>query len=227
MSGGWIHLHRSILDHWTFSDPVVLKAWIYVLLATNHKEAKVLFDGDLIFINKGQFVTSVRKFAEKVGCTRRKAEKLLELFECDGMIRREKCKRGTLLTVENYSFYQNTRDSEDTNESTTESTTESTQTRRIKNDKNDKKESSRFTPPTVEEVRAYCSERKNGINPERFIDFYQTKGWMVGKNKMKDWKAAIRTWEQRDRQKGEPEDDISRRQRESWDDPINHYFDAK
>lgn len=56
----------------------------------------------------------------------------------------------------------------------------------------------RFTPPTVEEVSAYCEERNNGINPERFIDFYESKGWMVGRNRMKDWKAAIRTWEQRD-----------------------------
>ena len=40
-------------------------------------------------------------------------------------------------------------------------------------------------------------ERRNGVDPQRFIDFYETKGWMVGKNKMKDWKAAVRTWEQR------------------------------
>lgn len=54
-----------------------------------------------------------------------------------------------------------------------------------------------FRPPTLEEVQAYCSERNNGINPQSFIDFYASKGWMVGKNKMKDWKACIRTWEQR------------------------------
>lgn len=53
----------------------------------------------------------------------------------------------------------------------------------------------RFTPPTVEEVRAYCIERGNNINAEHFIDYYTSNGWLVGKNKMKDWKAAIRTWE--------------------------------
>ena len=55
----------------------------------------------------------------------------------------------------------------------------------------------RFTPPTLEEVRAYCAERGSNVDPERFIDFYSSKGWMVGKNKMKDWKAAIRGWESR------------------------------
>ena len=61
-----------------------------------------------------------------------------------------------------------------------------------------KKESiGRFAPPSFEQVSEYCAERSNGIDPQAFIDFYESKGWMIGKNKMKDWKAAIRTWEQR------------------------------
>ena len=61
-----------------------------------------------------------------------------------------------------------------------------------------KRESTKFVPPTVDEVKAYCIERGNTIDPESFIDFYESKGWMVGRNKMKDWKAAIRTWEKHD-----------------------------
>lgn len=57
---------------------------------------------------------------------------------------------------------------------------------------------SRFRPPTVEEVEAYCFERNNKVDPERFVDFYSSNGWKVGKNPMKDWKAAVRTWEKRD-----------------------------
>ena len=53
----------------------------------------------------------------------------------------------------------------------------------------------RFVPPTVEEVRAYCSERNNGIDAEAFVAFYESKGWMIGKNKMKSWKSAVITWE--------------------------------
>ena len=62
----------------------------------------------------------------------------------------------------------------------------------------------RFIPPTVDEVRDYCLERGNGIDPQRFIDHYTSNGWMVGKNKMKDWKAAVRTWEQREKPWGQP-----------------------
>lgn len=54
-----------------------------------------------------------------------------------------------------------------------------------------------FVKPTVEEVRNYCIERKNNVDPEKFIDFYEAKDWYIGKNKMKDWKAAVRTWEGR------------------------------
>lgn len=56
----------------------------------------------------------------------------------------------------------------------------------------------RFTPPTISEVKAYCDEKGYAINPERFVDFYEAKGWMIGKNKMKDWKAAVRNWAMRD-----------------------------
>lgn len=49
--------------------------------------------------------------------------------------------------------------------------------------------------PTLEEVKAYCSERKNKVDPERWYDYYTSNGWKVGKNPMKDWKAAVRTWE--------------------------------
>ena len=55
-----------------------------------------------------------------------------------------------------------------------------------------------FVKPTIEEIKEYCSERNNGINANAFYDFYESKNWYVGKNKMKDWRACIRTWEQRD-----------------------------
>lgn len=61
----------------------------------------------------------------------------------------------------------------------------------------DIKGKSRFVKPTIEEVRLYCQERHNSINAEDFINFYESKGWVVGKSPMKDWKAAIRTWESR------------------------------
>ena len=54
-----------------------------------------------------------------------------------------------------------------------------------------------FTKPTIDEIKEYCKERNNSVNADAFFDFYESKNWYVGKNKMQDWKAAIRTWEQR------------------------------
>lgn len=61
-----------------------------------------------------------------------------------------------------------------------------------------KEESRRFTPPTATDVARYAAEKGLRIDAEKFCDFYESKGWMVGKNKMKDWKAAVRNWCSRD-----------------------------
>ena len=86
-----------------------------------------------------------------------------------------------------------------------------------------KSNSNRFTPPTIEEVKAYCQERNNTVDPETFINFYESKGWYVGKNKMKDWKAAVRTWERnRDNKKTEKKNQFNNFQQSNYDwDEIN------
>ena len=66
---------------------------------------------------------------------------------------------------------------------------------------------SHFTPPTVEEVQEYCFERGNAVDAQSFVDFYISKDWYIGKNKMKDWKAAVRTWEKNQRQKNKKSKD--------------------
>jgi hypothetical protein len=76
-----------------------------------------------------------------------------------------------------------------------------------------------FTIPMISEVEIYCIERKNNIDAESFINFYDSKGWMVGKNKMKDWMACIRTWEMREKKKPMKTSKI--------DSQINEYLKGK
>ena len=64
-----------------------------------------------------------------------------------------------------------------------------------KDTKVSKKKTVVFYPPSLKEVQEYCQLRKNNVDPIRFVNFYQSKGWMVGSNKMKDWQASVRTWE--------------------------------
>ena len=60
----------------------------------------------------------------------------------------------------------------------------------------------RFSPPSFDDVKSYCQERKNGVDPQAFVDWYTSNGWKVGKNPMKDWKAAVRTWERKEANHG-------------------------
>lgn len=76
----------------------------------------------------------------------------------------------------------------------------------VENSKEEKIKRRKFEKPTIEEIQEYCKERNNGINAEAFYDFYESKNWYVGKNKMQDWKACVRTWEKRNnkQEKKEP-----------------------
>ena len=77
--------------------------------------------------------------------------------------------------------------------------------------------SKRFTPPSREEVQAYCMERGNQVDADAFIDFYTSKGWMVGKNPMKDWKVCVRTWEKRDSQKANKGNKVANQLEQSYE----------
>lgn len=74
--------------------------------------------------------------------------------------------------------------------------------KKVNNAEADRPKRKKFVPPTVEEVEEYCFERNNKVDAEMFVDFYSSKGWMIGKNPMKDWKAAVRTWERKDKENG-------------------------
>ena len=63
-----------------------------------------------------------------------------------------------------------------------------------------KRGSSRFQKPSLEEIRQYCISRGNKVDPEQFFNFYESKGWMVGRSHMKDWRASVRTWEKREKE---------------------------
>ena len=79
--------------------------------------------------------------------------------------------------------------------------------------------SKRFTPPTADEVSAYSDEISAGVDGQQFVDFYESKGWMIGKNKMKDWRAAVRTWKRSESQRGSKISTAVRSNR-NWDEEI-------
>lgn len=75
-----------------------------------------------------------------------------------------------------------------------------------------------FGIPSLKQITDYCNERNNNVNPEQFLSFYESKNWMIGKNKMKDWKAAVRTWEQNSQQRANATDptEQTKQNAEAW-----------
>ena len=89
----------------------------------------------------------------------------------------------------------------------------------INNNNKIKTKNKYFKNPKVSEIEDYCKERNNNIDPETFFDYYESKDWFVGKSKMKDWKAALRNWERRDKQKPQTMSKI--------DSQLNEYLKGK
>ena len=85
----------------------------------------------------------------------------------------------------------------------------------------------RFKAPTLDEVREYCQSRQNNIDPERFIDYYTAKGWKVGKQPMKDWKAAVRTWEKNKFYNPAPAQETPHESNPGFDEWMNNFMGQK
>ena len=161
---------------------------------------KEWFDGsETVKIEAGEFITSlphIKKNCSKEVTIQNIRTCLLILEKCQFLT----CKstnKYRLIKVLNWAKYQDnkkkltgklTGDQQATNR-------QLTATKEYKEIKNIKNNIGRFTPPTPNQVKEYCLERNNGVDYDKWFNFYSAKGWMVGRNKMKDWKAAVRTWE--------------------------------
>lgn len=109
---GWIALHRSIRDHWLYQEKRVFskyEAWLDILMDANHQKNKIVFDGQLFEVERGQRVTSIRQLAERWGWSRHKVADFLELLERDSMVATKRDSKKTLITVLNYDSYQSDR----------------------------------------------------------------------------------------------------------------------
>ena len=142
---GWIKTYRQIQDCWIWkvNEPFDRRsAWLDLLLSANHKDVKLLFNGNLIDVKRGQLITSVRNLANKWQWSKDRVLKFLRVLEGDTMIERDSDNHRTLITIVNYGVYQDKQDTENTEESTQTSTQTSTQNGHTlatnKNDKNDK-----------------------------------------------------------------------------------------
>lgn len=178
---GWIKLHRQILEWEWYSDNNCFRLFLHLLLKANHKEKR--FKG--LELKTGSIITSRDLLARETGLSSQQIRTALSKLISTNEITSVTSSQGTIIQIVRYEKYQVA-----TNEITNEQPTNNQQVTTNKNDKNEKK----FIPPTFNDVLEYCMQNNLDVDGIKFINFYESKGWMVGKNKMKNWKAAIQTW---------------------------------
>ena len=179
---GWIKIHRQILDWEWYSDNNAFRVFMHLILKANHKEKR--YKG--IELNCGSVITSRDILSLETGLSVQQIRTALDKLKSTNEITIETSSKGTIIQVVNYAKYQLS-----TNESTNEQPTNNQQ---VTTNNKEKKERSIFKAPSLEELNAFCLENNLILNASDFLNYYDSNGWMVGKNKMKDWKATVRRW---------------------------------
>jgi hypothetical protein len=195
---GWIKVYRKLIDNplWHSERFTRSQAWIDLLLLANHKPNIVFIRGNEVKTERGDLCYSIVSLSKRWCWNERTVNKFISWLENQEMIQSRKNNITTIISIKNYDSYQGS------TEQSTEQSTEPIQSRvqTNKNDKNVKNEknSKNFVIPSFEELKKYAEEIQYlTFNPDAFINWYEATGWMIGKNKMKSWKAAVRTWKAR------------------------------
>lgn len=195
----FIKLYRKFTEWEWYSDISTSRLFLHLILTVNWTDKK--WQG--ICIERGSRVASYQVLATETGLSVKQVRTAIKKLQSTGEVAIKSTNKYSVFTVKNYDLYQakgkqeaGERQAEDKQRATTKESKEG------KKEKNNNIK--RFTPPTYEQVSTYCKERNNTVDAERFYDFYESKGWMVGKNKMKDWKAAVRNWERSSKQETKP-----------------------
>lgn len=139
MTGGWIKLHRQIVDSALWDDGKPFDnahAWIDLLLCVNHADRKKMIAGEIVTIRKGSMFTSDMFLANRWHWSRNRVRRFLEVIERDNMIVIKRTTHGTWLSVVNYAKFQGQRTTNGTANGTTDGTTDGTQYKNVKNEKN-------------------------------------------------------------------------------------------
>lgn len=194
----YIKLDRKLLE-WGWKDtPEMVALWVDILMEANWTPSE--WHG--VVYEEGTFPTSVEKLSINTGLSVRTVRTCLERLKKSGEIDIQTTNKGTKIIVNKWALYQGSCDEGDKpndkpsdKQPTNVRQTADKQSTTLKEYKEVKNKRNIYNRPSLEEVVAYCNERHNGVDPQRWYNYYESNGWKVGRNPMKDWKACVRTWE--------------------------------
>lgn len=209
MNNGFIKLFRCIEDSFFWNDSQAVHLWIQLLLSANHKDKEMLLSGEKVIIKSGHFVCSRNTLSLKTGINESKIQRILKVFESEQMIEQQVNSKYRMISISNWNKYQG---SEQVNEQQVNSkrTADEQQMNTNNNDKNEKNEEKKekvskdtkkkdkpsgLLPVYFQFMILGLTPDKAILKAEKFYSHYQSNGWKVSKNPMKDWKAATSgTW---------------------------------
>ena len=210
MAGRFIKLYDKILSWEWYKDINTFRLFIHLLLKANYKDMS--FEGHTI--RRGQLVTSLPMLAAGTSLTVRQVRVSLDHLKMTGEVTSKAYPKYRVITIVRYDEYQS-----NGRQDGSQMTGETAAKRQANDSLNDSKyrniehiediekiepltreSAKRFTPPTRDEILEFCRENGLTIDADRFLDYYSSNGWRVGKNPMKDWKATVRNWARKDQQ---------------------------
>lgn len=202
-SQGFIKIHRKMLDWEWYQDANTFRVFFHLILISSHKDVK--HKG--VDIKRGQCLTTYSELGDFLKLSARQVRYSISSLEMTHELSHEKVANKSLITVLNYDLYQG-----DLSDKLRTNCQRSVTHPKNKNVKNyppysppmgdaPKANPQKFKKPTPAEVDEYAKEKGLLVDGQEFCDFYESKNWYVGKNKMVDWKAAARNWHRREQKK--------------------------
>ena len=176
---GWIKLHKTLKDWEWYDDHNATRLLVHLLLSVNYEDKT--WKGQTI--KAGSCVTSWENLSKEIGLTVKQTRTAMAKLEASKEVARYATNKWQAITLVKWDKLQ------------VECAKEGKQTGKPRATTKEYKEIKNiFKRPSVQEIEAYCLEEKLNLNAQSFIDYYDSNGWKVGKNQMKDWKATVRRW---------------------------------
>lgn len=212
MNEGWVKLHRAVCESAVFDDAEILRLWIYILINAAHKDHDTIYQGKIVHIKKGEFVTGRKILAREFKLSESKIYRMLTTLAELGNIEIKSNNKFSLVTVVNWAKYQddsenlnnkrtaneqqlnNKRTTDEQQLNTTEEWKEWKECIEWKEDVDVRTREDDFIPPstpTLHDIRNFCIDRDSIIDPARFYNYYSRVGW----DKCGDWQIKIEEWE--------------------------------
>lgn len=203
MNEGYIKLYRQITDNplWKEKPFTRGQAWVDLIMMANFKDETTYLKGQKVTIKRGQVLRSVEKLSTRWGWSDNKTRRFLAELTAEQMAEVVGRVYGTLITIENYETFQGEqRENGRANERANGRANGRPDGRGDKKEKKDK-EIKKRERPTLADVSTYVDEMNYSMDPAAFFDYYEETGWMKKNGTpVRDWKAAARTWERREKQ---------------------------